>query len=85
MFEYLNQKSIEICQLNNCTEENHNCESYAYFNISNEDNILEDIQLLSICSSDYFQGNSGTTYILPLPCELSSENDFKKELETYNW
>lgn len=46
--EELEQRSKEICALNGCTEDNHNCESYAY--------IAENGMLVDVCGSDYFQG-----------------------------
>ena len=45
---YLKQRSKEICRDNDCTADNHNCESYAY--------IAEAGNLIDICVSDYFQG-----------------------------
>ena len=44
----LKAQSKEICEMNGCTEDNHNCESYAY--------IAEDGSLIDVCASDYFQG-----------------------------
>ena len=41
-------RSREICAMNECTEEDHNCESYAY--------VAADGSLLDVCPSDYFQG-----------------------------
>ena len=45
---HLRHRSKEICKLNGCTEDDHNCESYAY--------IAEDGTLANVRSSDYFQG-----------------------------
>jgi hypothetical protein len=70
--QYLKKRSVEICKDNNCTEDNHNCESYAYINA--------DKQLLDICGSDYFQGSSKPHAAIPLPwtgtqAELEREVD----------
>lgn len=45
---YLTEQSQEICALNRCTEDEHQCASYAY--------IQDDGSLLDICIADYFQG-----------------------------
>ena len=57
--KYLEQQSLEICQMNGCTEEEHRCESYAYIN--------DDMQVLDICSSDYFPGSGRPYAAIPLP------------------
>jgi hypothetical protein len=57
--QYLKQRSKEICKDNNCTEDNHNCESYAY--------ITNDGQLLDICYPDFFQGSSKPHAAISLP------------------
>ena len=56
---YLAKISKEICQMNECTEEKHKCESYAYIN--------QDMQLLDVCASDYFQGSSNPCAAISLP------------------
>lgn len=62
----LNTESARICMDNECTEEEHNCESYAY--------IAADGTLSSICYPDYWQGwgsgdeeQHGTIAAIPLP------------------
>lgn len=57
--QYLNEQSQEICALNQCTEDEHQCESYAY--------IQQDGSLLDICASDYFQGCTKPYAAIPLP------------------
>jgi hypothetical protein len=57
--QYLRKRSKEICRDNACTEDQHNCESYAYVN--------KDGQLLDICMSDYFQGSSEPVAAISLP------------------
>lgn len=57
--EYLTQQSKEICEMNGCTEDNHNCESYAY--------ITKGMQLLDVCQPDYFQGTSKPHAAVCLP------------------
>lgn len=66
--QYLQNRSREICQLNNCTEDEHVCESYAY--------ITKDFQLLAVCQCDYFQGSSKPVAAISLPW-----NGSQKELE----
>jgi len=46
--EHLARRSKEICEDNDCTEDEHNCESYAY--------ISQDGNLWDICVSDYWRG-----------------------------
>lgn len=55
---HLKARSAEICQSNECTEDEHKCESYAY--ISRDG-------LLDICASDYFQGTSKPHAAVSLP------------------
>mgnify|MGYP001573739038 CR=1 FL=1 len=57
--QFLKKRSKEICSDNKCSEDNHNCESYAYIN--------KEMQLLDICASDYFQGSSKPYATIPLP------------------
>lgn len=57
--QHLKERSKEICALNKCTDEQHNCEAYAY--------VRWDMQLLDICISDYFQGCSKPHAAIPLP------------------
>lgn len=66
--DYLKKRSKEICELNECTEEEHKCESYAYINAEG--------QLLDICVSDYFQGSSRPFAAISLPWDGD-----QKELE----
>ena len=67
---YLSKRSFEICLDNECTEDNHKCESVAYilvdFDTANAEGITNDtieekvsLRLVDICSSDYFQGIPG--------------------------
>jgi hypothetical protein len=58
---YIGRRSKEICADNECTEDNHNCESYAYIN--------EDMDLLDICCPDYFCGSRKRYAAVPLPWE----------------
>lgn len=70
--KYLRERSKEICQLNNCTEDEHFCECYAY--ISHDGNILD------ICSSDYFQGSSEPYAAISLPWD-GNEKQLKEEIK----
>lgn len=63
--QYLKQRSKEICADNECTEDEHNCESYAY--------ITKDGDLLDICIPDYFQGSSKPYAAIPLPWSGTQE------------
>lgn len=69
---YLKEQSQIVCALNNCTEYNHYCESYAY--------ITEDMSLLDICRSDYFQGSSKPHAAIPLPWHGEAK-DLQVEVE----
>lgn len=57
--QYLRRRSREICKDNGCTRDEHNCESYAY--------IDDQMRLLDVCTSDYFQGHSGPYAAISLP------------------
>ena len=63
--QYLTQRSKEICADNECTDDEHNCESYAY--------ITKDGNLLDVCASDYFQGSSEPVAAIPLPWNGTQE------------
>ena len=63
--QYLTQRSKEICADNECTDDEHNCESYAY--------ITKDGNLLDVCASDYFQGSSKPVAAIPLPWNGTQE------------
>lgn len=70
--QYLKRRSREICKDNQCTRDNHNCESYAYIN--------SEMQLLDICISDYFQGSSKPYAAIPLPW-TGGMKELRKEVE----
>lgn len=59
MAEYLAERSKGICRDNGCTEDQHQCESYAYFSQTG--------LLLDVCISDFFQGSSGPVAAISLP------------------
>lgn len=63
--EYLSQQSKAICILCACTEEEHKCASYAYFD--------KDHNLLDVCHPDYFAGHSGPVAAIPLPWQGTQE------------
>ena len=69
----LREESKQICKLNGCTEDNHNCESYAYFDYS--DGVYE---LADICCSDYAQKCYASYVCLPF---CGSGKDLLDELE----
>jgi hypothetical protein len=71
---YLKKRSKEICKDNECTEDNHNCESYAY--------IDQHGNLLDICISDYFQGHAGPYAAVMLPwsgSQMSLDKEVKNQ------
>ena len=74
--QYLAQRSKEICTDNECTEDEHNCESYAY--------ITKDGNLLSIFTSDYFQGSSKPVAAIPLPWNGTQE-ELDDEIAEQTW
>ena len=91
---HLTNKSKDICLDNHCGEDSpeHNCESYAYISYKYNEKLdrYEDIQLLDICVSDYFQGFSeidllaGKDHLaLPLPFE-GNEKDLLESLFHYD-
>lgn len=57
--KYLKKRSKEICRDNECDDDDHNCESYAY--------ITKDGRLLDICASDFFNGHDGPYAAIALP------------------
>ena len=75
--QYLIQRSKEICADNECTDDEHNCESYAY--------ITKDGNLLDVCTSDYFQGSSEPVAAIPLPWNGTQEElDAEIAEQTYD-
>jgi hypothetical protein len=63
--KYLARWSLKICAENGCTDERHNCESYAY--------IRHDGRLLDVCASDYFQGCHEPHAAVSLPWDGTAE------------
>ena len=74
--QYLKQRSKEICADNECTEDEHNCGSYAY--------ITKDGDLLDICIPDYFQGSSEPYAAIPLPWDGAQE-ELDDEVAEQTW
>ena len=75
--QYLTERSKEICADNECTEDEHNCGSYAY--------ITKDGDLLNICSPDYFQGFGEPYAAIPLPWNGTQEDlDDEISEQTYD-
>ncbi len=62
---WLTYRSSWVCSLNQCTDEGHNCESYAYLD--------KDLNILDICSPDFFRGSSEPYAAIPLPYTGSQE------------
>jgi hypothetical protein len=65
---HLQKESKQICADNDCTEENHNCESYAYF---------DETGLATICLPDYCQRRYPVALALPW---CGSNEDLKNEV-----
>lgn len=66
--QWLTEKSKEICEDNGCTEDEHHCESYSYYDITrNEFEDITDFNHVDICTSDYIQRQVDCA--LPLPFE----------------
>ena len=70
--EFLTEQSKKICERNNCTEDDHFCESYAYFN--------KEHTLLDLCYPDYFRGYSGPVAAIPLPW-TGTQEDLEAEID----
>ena len=73
--QYLRKRSKEICRDNECTAEDHKCESYAYFATDDGGRL----QLLDICYPDYFQGYSRPYAAIPLPW-TGSQKDLENQV-----
>ena len=54
---YLEKESIQICQDNECSGDDHNCGSYAYF--------TENGSLATVCLPDYCQRSYPVAISLP--------------------
>jgi hypothetical protein len=68
---YLRNRSKEICADNQCTEDQHNCESYAYIDAN--------MNLLDICAPDFFQGTSKPHAAIPLPWR-GNQKDLERQV-----
>lgn len=91
---YLTERSKEICKDNGCTEDEHNCESNAYFDVEFRGDTLTKCDLEDICCSDYLQRHVNCAVSLPfsgngadllesieLNAEWSQEDEDKALLE----
>ena len=74
--QYLRKRSKEICLDNECTEDEHKCESYAY--------ITKKGSLLDICYPDYFQGHSGSYAAIGLPWS-GSQRELMRQVKEDTW
>lgn len=74
--KFLSEQSREICADNGCSDDSHNCESYAYLSIkySPDSDTYYIGGVIDICSSDYFQGFNGEHIALPLPFEGNGDD-----------
>lgn len=78
--DYLSEQSRQICLDNNCTEDNHNCESYAYFEITFENDEIVDIDLIDVCLPDYMIRSCNCA--IPLPFNGNGK-DLEEEINRY--
>lgn len=70
MAQELSKQSKDICEANGCPEDEHNCESYAYFDIKkNKFGDIISFSLGDICSSDYAQ----KTYDIAIPLPFDGD------------
>jgi hypothetical protein len=67
---YLRKRSAEICSDSGCTEDTHNCDSYAY--------ITADYQLLDICMHEWFA--TATYAAISLPW-TGSQSELEKAVD----
>lgn len=67
--DYLKRKSKDICEDNECTDDEHHCGSFAYVTITCDGEPC----LLGICLPDYFGGSSKPCAAIPLPWDGDSE------------
>ena len=74
--EYLAEQSKEICAMNECTDAEHNCGSYAY--------ITKDGDLLDVCYPDYFQGSAEPHAAIMLPW-TGTQEELEAEIEEQTW
>lgn len=74
--EELTRRSKEICEMNGCSEEEHNCKSYAY--------IDKDMGLLDVCASDFFQGTSKPYAAIALPW-TGTQEELEEEVAEQCW
>lgn len=68
----ITETSKEICLENECTEDEHECESCAYFDF---DGTLGAWRIYEICLPDYL--NRGTRSFIPLPFEGTGKELFE--------
>lgn len=68
---YLKRVSKDICKANDCTNDNHKCESYAYIDKTGN--------LLDVCYPDYFQGSSKPYAAIFLPWN-GSQRELMREV-----
>jgi len=79
--EWLTSKSKDICEMNGCTEDEHNCESYAY--------VSADAVCHDVCISDYWRGwgsddekRHGKLAAIPMPFE-GNGRELRTEFEMW--
>lgn len=92
--QYLKDRSKEICADNDCDIENdeHNCESYAYFDVKWCGQEIASVSFVDICCPDYLQRTVDCAIRLPftgdsgkdLLDEIESEADYNEEQAELN-
>jgi len=75
--QWLEDKSADICADNECTDEEHNCDSVAYGTVylSKDESEIIDCEIHDICASDYWRGY--------YECERTDETQHRYEFVIY--
>lgn len=72
--------SVQICQDNGCTKDEHCCGSYAYLDVQrDEKEKIVDIDLCEVCAPDYAQRLYDCA--IPLPCKIETAEEMLNEIE----
>lgn len=72
LHQHLVSVSKGICEDNECTEDQHNCESYAYFNHDKETGFFD---LATVCCSDYAQKSYDSYVSMPVSDDIQAMLD----------
>lgn len=80
---WLTKKSKEICKDNECTEDEHHCESYAYFDVEFRGDTLTRCDLVDVCCPDYLQRHVNCA--IPLPFEGNGNELVESIVSAAEW